>query len=615
LTAKVILRRARHPPEILRCAGGLCASAAQVIKRYISPSSLRAYFIYGRLTAMVRPFFLRRIGRTYRHVVRLRRILDVLLAEGFGFVVVRMKLHKLIRLPKRLRRYLAAAPTPITFPQQIRRVVEELGPTFIKFGQMLAARPDILPAAYVREFGQLQDHVAPLPFNEIRPVLEVELGRPPEEALASFNAEPVASASLAQVYGAVLSGGEAVVVKVQRPGIRETVRTDLEILSQLAVIVEERFPELRPIQPRELVDEFAVTIKRELDFSSEAGNTDRLRKNLESFDGARAPRVFWEYTTDRLLVVERLEGIRADDVGAIEDAGLERAVLARRLVECFMKQVFVDGFYHADPHPGNILIAPQGEILLLDCGAVGYLTAEYLNSLGALLLAFNDGDYERVATDVLRLGGADELLDISRFKNDAAAVVGRYYAMPLRYMRIGTMLEEITVLASRNGVRLPRELILLAKTVVLIENLARTLDPELRLLYIAAPFARDLVKKHYAPLTLAKGFADGVADLNYYLGDVPRDVNILIKKLLRGKIRLGLEHLGLSDAVEELDRSTNRLSFAVVVASIIIGSAWVFAAGVGPQVYGYPVLGVIGFVLAAFLGLGLAFAMFRSGRF
>lgn len=557
---------------------------------------------------------MRRIGRTYRHVVRLRQILDVLLAEGFGFVVVRMNLHTLIRLPKRLRRYLTTAPTPITFPQQIRRVVEGLGPTFIKFGQMLAARPDILPGAYVREFSQLQDRVAAQPFGEIRAVLEAELGRPPEEAFASFDPEPVASASLAQVYGAVLPGGEAVVVKVQRPGIREIVRTDLEILSQLAVIGEERFAELGPLQPRELVDEFAVTIKRELDFSTEAGNTDRLRKNLESFDGARAPRVFWEYTTDRLLVVERLEGIRADDLGAIEDAGLERAVLARRLVECFMKQVFVDGFYHADPHPGNILISPEGEILLVDCGAVGYLTADYLNSLGAFLLAFNEGDYERVATEVLRLGGADEVSDINRFESDAAAVAARYYAMPLRYVRMGTMMEEITVLAHRDGVRLPRELILLAKTIALIENLARTLDPDLRLLDIAAPFARQLVKKHYSPLTLVKGFGRGVADLNYYLGDVPRDVSILIKRLLRGKIRFGFEHLGLSGAVEELDRSTNRLSFAVVVASIIVGSALIFAAGVGPRVYGYPVVGVVGFVLAAFLGLWLAIAMLRSGR-
>ncbi len=523
-------------------------------------------------------------------------------------------MHKLIRLPKRLRRYLTATPTPLTFPQQIRRVVEELGPTFIKLGQMLATRPDILPATYVREFSRLQDRVAPVGFNEIKRVVESELGGAPEEVFASFDPEPLASASLAQVYRGELPSGEAAVIKVQRPRVREVVKTDVEILAYLAGILEERFPELRPIQPREIVEEFALTIKRELDFSTEAGNTDRLRKNLESFEGVGAPRVFWEYTTDRVLVVERFDGIRADDVDAIEKAGFEGAVLARRLVESFMKQVFVDGFYHADPHPGNVLVTPEGEILLLDCGAMGFLTADQLNSLGGLLLAFNEGDYERVATEVLRLGGADELLDINRFKNDAAAVVARYYAMPLQYMRVGMMLEEISVLASRNGVRLPREFILLAKTIMLVENLARTLDPSFRLLDVAAPFARDLVKKQYSPLSLAKGFGQGLADLNYYLSDVPRDVNILIKKLLRGNFTVGLEHLGLGDAMEELDRSMNRLSFAIIVAAIIVGSALLFATGVGPVVYGYPILGVVGFVFAAFLGLWLAFAMLRSGR-
>jgi ubiquinone biosynthesis protein len=544
----------------------------------------------------------------------LRRILDVLLAEGFGFVVVRMNLHKLIRLPKRLRRYLTATPAPVTFPHQIRRVVEELGPTFIKFGQMLSSRPDVLPDAYIAEFSALQDHVAPLPFEEVKAVLEAELGRPWTEVFATLDEEPLASASLAQVYGATFPGGEDVVVKIQRPGIREIVKTDLEILAFLAGVMEERFPEVKPIEPRELVEEFAVAVKRELDFSTEAGNADRLRRNTEDLEGVLVPRVHWECTTDRVLVMERLRGIRADDVHALDEMGRDRRELARRLVECFMKQVFEDGFYHADPHAGNVHVSPEGDILLLDCGAVGYLTSDHLNSLAAILIAFNDGDYERVATEVLRLGGSDELLDVKRFKNDAAAVVGRYYAMPLRYLRIGTMLEEISVLANRNGVRLPRAFILLAKTVVLIEHLARKLDPDLRLLDVAAPFARNLVKARYSPGTLARDLAYGVHDLNYYLTELPREVNVLLKKLLRGKVGIKLEHVGLSNFLNELDRSTNRLSFAVVVASIIMGSALVFAAGAGPTAFGYSILGVVGFVVAGMLGLWLAFAILRSGR-
>jgi ubiquinone biosynthesis protein len=560
------------------------------------------------------PFVFGRLGRTYRNVVRLRHILEVLLAEGFGYVVVRMNLHHLIRFPKRLSRYLTAAVTPMTIPGQIRRVVEELGPTFIKFGQMLASRPDVLPPAYVGEFNQLQDSVAAVPFDDIKRTLEGELGRPLGEAFASFDTEPLASASLAQVYAATLPGDGRVVVKVQRPGIREVIRTDLEILSFLAGVLEERFPEVRPIRPRELVEEFALNIRREVDFVTEAGNTDRLRANLERFEGVRVPRVHWEYTTGKLLVLERLEGIRADDVRALDEAGVDRKLLGRRLVECFMKQVFEDGFYHADPHPGNVHVSPAGDILLLDCGAAGYLSDETLDCLGALLQGFNDGDYERVATEIIRLGGADELLDLSRFKYDAAAVVGRYYAMPLQYMRVGTMLEEVTVLASRHGVRMPRELIMLAKTIMLLENLARKLDPDLRLLDVAAPFARGLVKKRYAPGALVRDLAYGFRDLNYYLQEMPRDLSILVKKALRGKLTLGLEHRGLANAVAEIDRSANRLSFAIIVASIIVGSALVFVAGAGPHIYDYPVLGIVGFVVAGILGLSLAVAMLRSGR-
>jgi len=239
----------------------------------------------------------------------LRQILDVLLAEGFGFVIARMNLQPLIRWPSRLRRYFAAGAEP-TLPAQFRRVLERLGPTYIKLGQMLASRPDLLPPAFVAELTRLQDRVSPLPFEKIRPIIIRELGRPLEEVFAVFDETVLASASLAQVYAARLSSGEEVVVKVQRPGVPDLVRTDLEILAQWAGALAERFPELAVMNPGEVVEEFSVAIRRELDFATEAGNTDRLRRNLAAFPGVRVPKVFWEFTTPRLLVAERLHGLR-----------------------------------------------------------------------------------------------------------------------------------------------------------------------------------------------------------------------------------------------------------------------------------------------------------------
>jgi len=560
------------------------------------------------------PFSFPRIGRTYRHVVRLRHILDVLVTEGFGFVVVRMNLHSLIRLPKRLQRYLTAAPTPLTFPEQLRRVIEELGPTFIKLGQMLASRPDLLPPAFIRELSQLQDHVAPVPFEHIRPILERELGRPADEVFARFDSEPLAAASLAQIYAAELATGERVVVKVLRPGVRELVRTDLEILGQFAGTLADVFPEISYLRPRDLLDEFALAVKRELDLSTEASNTERLRGNLASFEGVRLPLVFWEYTTDQLLVLERLDGLRGDDVAGVTRAGLDRTLLASRIVGCFMKQVFEDGFYHGDPHPGNILISAAGEVVLIDCGSVGYLTDDSMNALGAILVSFGTGDYDRMATSLLRLGAADDVVDLTRFKGDAAILVGRYYATPLRYLRLGTLLEELSILSRRYGVRLPRELLLLAKTVMLVEGLARGLDDDFNFMGAAEPYARKLVTRRYSPSKLLQGVAGGFDDFSYYLRTLPRELDMFVKRVVRGTLRIELEHRGLERAVNEIDRSSNRLSFALILSAIILSSSLIFVAGVGPEVLGYSILGIGGFIVSGFLGLWLVVAILRSGR-
>jgi ubiquinone biosynthesis protein len=461
---------------------------------------------------------------------------------------------------------------------------------------------------------RLQYQITPAPFDAIKPEIERELGKPLSEVFPVFDPQPLAAASLAQVYGATLAGGAEVVVKIQRPGVRDLVRTDLEILKELAGVIADQFPALKALNPQDLVEEFGIAVNREMDFSTEGGNTDRLRRNLEPLRSVRVPRVYWEYTTDRLLVMERYYGLPADDIAGIVNAGVNPADVARRIVECFMRQVFVDGFFHADPHAGNVLVAANGDIQLIDCGAMGYLPADVLNSLGAILISFNTADYERIATEVLRLGAADELTDIARFKNDAAAVVGRYYAMRLRFMRIGTMFEELSVLANRNRVRLPRDLVLLAKTVMLVENVSRRLDPRLNFVEVAQPFAQQVVARRYSPVTIARGLGDGLNDLNYYLQEVPRDLYVLLKRLVRGGVKIELEHRHLTAAMKELDRSSNRLAFAFVLAAIIVSSALIFVAGVGPTVFGYSILGIVGFVVAAFLGLWLSILMLRAGR-
>lgn len=557
--------------------------------------------------------FFPRIGRTYRHIRRLRQILDILLAQGFGFLISRTNLQPLIPWPSRLRRHFPS-PGEATVPGQIRRVLELLGPTYIKLGQMLASRPDVLPPAYVNEFGRLRDQVQPLPFAQIRPVVAAELQRPLEDIFSEFNEGPIASASLAQVYAATLNTGERVVVKVQRPGVRDLIRTDLEILAQWVGVLAERFPELAALNPREILDEFSLAIQRELDFATEAANAERLRKNLAVMPRVRVPKVFWEYTTANVLVMELLEGMAANDVAGVKAAGLDAADVARRIVRCFMKQIFEDGFYHADPHPANILISPDGVINLVDCGAVGYLTGETLNGLATLFTALGTGDYERAAAGLLHIGAVEEFVDPQRFKDDLAAVVGRYYSMPLRLMDAGGMLEEVLVISRNHRLRLPPSLVMLVKTVILVEDLARALDPDFRLEEVAEPFIKTMVRRQRSPVNIGKNLAGAFGDIGFYFRDVPRDLNVLTKKLARGELKVEIEHRELTKALGEIDRSANRLSFAFVIAAIIIGSSLLFATGAGPKIFNYSVIGVVGFLVAAFLGLWLAVAMLRSGR-
>lgn len=557
--------------------------------------------------------FFPRIGRTYRHIRRLRQILDILLAQGFGFLISRTNLQPLIPWPSRLRRHFPS-PGEATVPGQIRRVLELLGPTYIKLGQMLASRPDVLPPAYVNEFGRLRDQVQPLPFAQIRPVVAAELQRPLEDIFSEFNEGPIASASLAQVYAATLNTGERVVVKVQRPGVRDLIRTDLEILAQWVGVLAERFPELAALNPREILDEFSLAIQRELDFATEAANAERLRKNLAVMPRVRVPKVFWEYTTANVLVMELLEGMAANDVAGVKAAGLDAADVARRIVRCFMKQIFEDGFYHADPHPANILISPDGVINLVDCGAVGYLTGETLNGLATLFTTLGTGDYERAAAGLLHIGAVEEFVDPQRFKDDLAAVVGRYYSMPLRLMDAGGMLEEVLVISRNHRLRLPPSLVMLVKTVILVEDLARALDPDFRLEEVAEPFIKTMIRRQRSPVNIGKNLAGAFGDIGFYFRDVPRDLNVLTKKLARGELKVEIEHRELTKALGEIDRSANRLSFAFVIAAIIIGSSLLFATGAGPKIFNYSVIGVVGFLVAAFLGLWLAVAMLRSGR-
>ncbi|MBI5015674.1 MAG: AarF/ABC1/UbiB kinase family protein [Deltaproteobacteria bacterium] len=554
------------------------------------------------------------LAQTYRSMQRLREILLVLSRHGFSQVLEATGLARFLPLSRRLRRRAGLeGDTPI--PVQLRMALEDLGPTFVKLGQMLSTRPDLVPPLFVDEFRKLQDDVPPFSFAEVSRIVEEETGAPLAGSALTVDPQPLAAASIAQVHRARLGDGTRVVLKVQRPGIERLVSQDLAILYLLAGFAGRHIEELRDVDLGTIVDEFARTIRGELDFFREASHVERFRKSFEAFEGVVIPAVHWELTTRRLLVLDEIDGqpIRARDELAAR--GIDPGRIARIATRCFLKQVFEDGVFHGDLHGGNLLVTPDGQIGLVDFGAVGYLSEEVQDGLGGIFIALVTRDYPAMAEGYLRLGAVDDTVSLRRFERDLRELIEPYYGRPLKDLRLGEILRESAQIALRHRIRIPPDVVLLARSTVTIEGVARVLDPDFVLLDEAIPYARRLLLRHLDPRRRAKILLRSTRDLSDLAAALPGQVTRIFQKLLEGKIAIDFVHKGYEKVVDEMDRSSNRISLGLVVSALIVGSALVGLSEKGPLLWGFPVFGILGFLLAGFLGFGLAIAILRSGKF
>ncbi len=553
------------------------------------------------------------LTRTYRSLGRIREIALVLSKHGFNQILERAGLGRLLPFSRRIRgRSGVAGDVPA--PVEWRLALEDLGPTFVKLGQMLATRPDLVPPPYVEEFRKLQDQVPPFPFQEVLRIVTEELGGPVEEVFHLVHPAPMAAASIAQVHRAQLKDGTPVVLKVQRPGVDRTISQDLATLFLLAGLVERYIPEARTFRPREIVEEFARTLNREIDFFLEASNIERFRQNFQGFEGVVIPAVQWDLTSSRLLVMEAIEGLPADRADAIRERGLDTSALARTLARAFLKQVFDDGLFHGDLHPGNVLVTPEGKVAFLDFGAVGYLSEEAQEGLGELFLALVTRDYAQMAEGFVRLGSTEDTVDLRAFQRDLKELIEPYFGRPLKDLRVGHLLHESSEIALRHRVRVPPDLMLLARSILTVEGLARTLDPDFVVLDEAVPFARRLLVRRLDPRRQARLAYRTIRDLRELIRAVPGQVTRILQKLLEGKLAVDFVHQGYEPILHEMDRSSNRLAFAMIVSALIIGSSLIVLAGRGPLLWDFPAFGIFGFLLAGVLGFGLAIAILRSGK-
>jgi len=554
-----------------------------------------------------------KIGRTYRHIQRYRQILGILLKYGFSEVVDIVRKDLVGRFGNKIIPLLGkGVDTSMSRAERLRFAAEELGPAFVKLGQILSMRYDIVPADIGNELQKLQDEVTPFPFEQVQNIIEQELHQNPDDIFKSLDVEPIAAASIAQVHRATLLAGEQVVLKVQRPEIRAIIDVDLEILADLAVILERHSKNTVISNPTAIVAEFNRSIHRELDFLSEGRNIQRFGRLFVDDPTVHIPTIYPNVSTSRLLVMDYIDGVKASNLEEIESLGLDSTIIALRGTQFILRQIFEFGFFHADPHPGNIMVLDDNIIAPLDYGMVGILDESTIDELGNLLTGVVHKDIRRIVKALNFLGIAKNIKDNNVLQADLSDFIGRYYEIPLKQLQVSMLLKEIFEIARIHQMVIPANLSLMLKALVTIEGLGRTLYPDFDMVSEVRPYIKRIMLRRYDPRRKIRRLSVLLDDFYRLFEEFPYGLRGILDKLERGELKVRFEHHNLENIAKEFNRSSNRISAALIIASLIIGSSLVLQVSMGPNLFGFPLLGIAGYLLASILGLILLWSIFRS---
>lgn len=561
------------------------------------------------------------LPRTVRTFARLRVILQVLSRHGFGHFVDRLQLTGYLPTGRIFRRKKIEEPESVdpleSVGHRFVRVCEELGPTFIKLGQIASTRPDILPMPVLKALSNLQDRVSPFSAVEAKRIFERDIGQSVSEAFAHFNEIPFASGSIAQAHEATTADGERVVVKIKRPGIEQTVRLDIYVLKFLAEQAESLFPEMRPYRPRLLVDEFTQTLERELDFINEASATTRFYEAFKADEHVSTPQVHWDLTGPSVLTLQYLEGTRFRDALALDDVDLDRSLLARRISECFVKQFFELGLFHADPHPGNLLVTAPSHLKLVDFGMIGQLDEVLLDRLVVGLLAVVKKEYEILVDVIADMECFGEHTDRTMLARDLRIFVNKWYGLPVGRMDMSVIFGELIETVRKNDVTLPRDFVAAFKSLAIISGVVLQLDPAFNIVEILQPRLSALLRDRFSAKRIGRATGISAWHLAAILKDGPRLIRDIMRGLGRGRFQINIKHENLDYLARELDRSSNRLASAIIMASTIICGTMLLSMDADILIFGkLPLryLGLFGYLIASGMAVWLIVAIMRSGK-
>lgn len=551
-----------------------------------------------------------------KHLARYQEIITILARHGFGWLVAELKLRGLLPLAQRLNGIGGGEVGPDTQATHLRLAFEALGTTFIKLGQVLSTRSDLLSPEYISELVKLQDATPPVSYAQIAAVFEAELGVSPEKVFARFDPTPLASASIGQAHAARLPSGEEVVVKIQRPGVATLVERDLEVFLDLAGLVARYTDFGRDYDVLGLAQEFAFNLRCELNYVREGQNAERFRRAFADDPDLYIPRVYWDYTTERVIVLERLDGVKVNNLDAIEAAGIERKQVAANSVRLMLEEMFVHGFFHADPHPGNLHVLADGRIGMLDFGMVGRLAGPLQESLTRMFLALSKGDSERIIDELLTTGIAQGQINRKTLKRDLDHLVACYADRSVEDLAAARIFNEITGLARRHHLHLPSDLVLMARVMAISEGLGLQLDPDFQFIHFARPYLERFWLQRHSPLRVGEKVVEGLVEMVEFGLTFPRRLTRVVTQLERGELGAQVELRGMERYVATMQGMVNRLAMSILVGALIVGLSqfmhMVIPEGF-PELYAGRFLGLLFFV-ATVLGFWLLFDLIRSRR-
>ena len=552
-----------------------------------------------------------RLLKEVEDLERFSEILGVLFEEGFEYVIHRIDLLGRVPVSKRVKSKLKGIEKPRSNEEKLRSTLERLGPTFIKLGQMLSVRPDLLPKSYIKELEKLQDGVAPFSWEVVKETVEKELKQNIPSVFSSFEKKPIASASISQVHRAVLRTGEQVVVKVQRPHIVKTMLADIDIMRYFAKLLVKGFPKVRGYQPIRIVEEFEAWTRKELDFRLEAKNCVRFLHNFEGDPTVRIPRVYLEHSTEKILISEFIDGIELHNVRALKRNGVDFDKVMENGFNAILKQVFEFGLFHADPHPGNILVLKDNSVAFVDFGIVGHFDDKLKNQAIDAISGIFTQDADLVLDTLLEMG-VQANTDREALRDEIKQVIDPLKYMKLREEKISSVMEDVITIAIKYNVRIPPAFVLFGKTLVTLEGVALEYDPEFPIIETARPFIEKLILKRYSPKEQLKGMVHEARKYKKFIQQFPEKATRALDTLERGKLEIHLEDTDISRLSHEIDKSSNRIAYGLVITGLLIASSYLVQIEKGPFVYGIPLIAFGTFIAAAVMGFILLVSIIKD---